>query len=848
MNYPLIGYAEIKGNILAFRGLFIGVDKYQSPEISWLGCSSRDATALYALFTDTLGGQSIYLTNNQATKKAIQDALEMLTNVEEEDVVFISFSGHGSETHELIPYDCDVSDLPNTSIKLEELKERFSKIPAKRLVLLLDCCFSGGIGSKVLKVDVKPRSLDSVGSILEKISGEGRIILTASSPDEPAFESAKVGHGLLTHFFLMALQGAEEVRQSGKVEVYKLLQFITQNVTDAADQFGHKQNPTLRGTIDGALSWPIFKPGKLYQDYFPDRSYAKASGDLRSLLDFGFPEKLIETWASAIPSLNALQVDAINEFGILQGEHLLVSTPTSSGKTMVGELAALKSAIEGKRALFLLPLKALVNDKNIQFSKIYSDFGIRTIEATGETDDISPLLRGRYDIALLTYEKFAGILLTNPHVLEQVGTIVIDEVQMIADPSRGANLEFLLTMVRVKKNEGIEPQLLALSAVIGDTRGFEGWLGGRLMKREERPIPLDEGLLSLNGSYRYLDGKTGEEKKINQIVNPYFGRKSTSQQIIIPLVEKIVKEGGQVIIFRETKSEVRYVAKYLAETLKLSSADDLLGNLPAGDLSIASSELRECLSNGVAFHYSDLDRSERLIMEEGFREKKIRVIAATTTLAMGINTPATDVIVVGLDHPGPSPYTVAEYKNIVGRAGRLGISDKGRSYLIAKNQGQEHRYWQHYILGKPEDLFSRFLDNDTDPRTLILRVVSLAQKISPEGCSRNEIVSFLDSSFGAFQQRQEKGNYSYDGNCLNQALNELQNHDLITETIDGLLQLTKLGFLAGESIIEVNSIIRFVDCLRRLNPADFSDPALLVILQVSEELDQVYMPVNKKSK
>jgi helicase len=98
--------------------------------------------------------------------------------------------------------------------------------------------------------------------------------------------------------------------------------------------------------------------------------------------------------------------------------------------------------------LFLLPLKALVNDKQRQFQRLYSSFGVRTIEATGETDDISPLLRGQYDIALLTYEKFAAIALAYPHVIEQVGTIVVDEVQMIADASRGANLEFLLTLVR----------------------------------------------------------------------------------------------------------------------------------------------------------------------------------------------------------------------------------------------------------------------------------------------------------------------------------------------------------------------------------------------------------------
>ncbi|MDG9697865.1 DEAD/DEAH box helicase, partial [Streptomyces sp. DH17] len=134
------------------------------------------------------------------------------------------------------------------------------------------------------------------------------------------------------------------------------------------------------------------------------------------------------------------------------------SAPTSSGKTMVGELAALRNVLDRKRALFLLPLKALVADKRRHFESVYGGFGVRTVEATGETDDIAPLLRGQYDVGLLTYEKFAAIALTFPHVLAQVGAIVIDEAQMIADRGRGANLEFILTLIRMRRREGIEPQ------------------------------------------------------------------------------------------------------------------------------------------------------------------------------------------------------------------------------------------------------------------------------------------------------------------------------------------------------------------------------------------------------
>ena len=76
----------------------------------------------------------------------------------------------------------------------------------------------------------------------------------------------------------------------------------------------------------------------------------------------------------------------------------------------------------------------------------------RTIRATGDfNDDVGALMRGQYEICLMTYEKCAALALGAPHILDEVGTIVVDEVQMIVDPNRGANLEFLLTLLRVRR-------------------------------------------------------------------------------------------------------------------------------------------------------------------------------------------------------------------------------------------------------------------------------------------------------------------------------------------------------------------------------------------------------------
>ena len=396
---------------MTFKGLFIGIDRYASLGVNWLTCAGRDATALHALFTDSLGGETVLLTDGQATVASIQERFEQLATCHPGDVVVIAFSGHGTETHELVTHDTDPYNLAATTIPLTTLGEWCARIPARRLLIVLDCCFSGGMGAKALQVEGLPRDIQSVDARLNQISGHGRVILTASGPTEKAWESPRLGHGLLTLHLLEGLRGPEEIRQGDRIGLLRLLDYVGRRVIDAASLIRREQHPAIRGTFDGEFTWPVLSPGAIFRAAFPDRGNPVATAEISSLANFGFPSAVIEAWAGEIPSLNQLQLDAINEYGILRGEHIVASAPTSSGKTMLGELAAVRGALDRRRALFLMPLKALVNDKLLQFQRVYGPFGIRTFEATGETDDITPLLRGQYDIALLTYEKFSPRLL-----------------------------------------------------------------------------------------------------------------------------------------------------------------------------------------------------------------------------------------------------------------------------------------------------------------------------------------------------------------------------------------------------------------------------------------------------
>ncbi len=838
---------------MAFRGLFIGIDRYQSNRVNWLSCAARDATALHALFADNLGGELVLLVNQTATRFNIEAAFKDLAKVDSDDVVVIYYSGHGSETHEIVTYDADVDRLEQTALPLAVLLDLFKTIQAKRIVCVLDCCFSGAMGAKCLQVENKSRSIHSTEEILDWLLGEGRIIITAASANQLAWENARFGHGFLTYHLIEGLKGAEEVTEAGKVSFYKLIEYISSHVTAAVASIG-KQHPNVRWTIDKAFYWPIFKIGNVFKTAFPEAIHQQVTSDLKSLKAFGFPNELIDAWAVSIPSLNQLQIDAINLFGILGGSHLIVSAPTSSGKTMIGELAALNGLLKRQRALFLFPLKALVNDKHRHFNKTYGQFGYKTIRATGDsTDDVPLLKRGQYDICLMTYEKFTALILSDPFLLEQVGTIVIDEVQMIADKNRGTNLEFILTLLRIRRRQGIEPQIIGLSAVIGDTNGLEYWLDARLLKRTERPVPIDEGIITGNGSFKYLSDK-GDERLILNLIQREL-RNEGNQEWVIPLVRKLVSEGKQVIVFREKTGEARGTANYLAESLKLPPAESVLKVLPKGDPSIMSEALRKSLLGGVALHTSNLDRDERLIIEEYFRMPKseIRVIAATTTLAMGVNTPAEAVVIVGLEHPGeqPEPYSIAEYKNMVGRAGRLGYSEHGTSYLLALTPREEYDHWNNYVLGKPEDLTSRFLSEKTDPRSLIIKVLVSAKRTvgtlkKQIGLKAVDIIDFLEGSFGAFLQKRTSESWRWNTNQLIDALNNLERHDLVKRNTNDIYELTELGWIAGHGGIEVESITRLVDILRPIDKDLITDPTLIAATQIAVEVDQLLFTINSK--
>ena len=200
-----------------------------------------------------------------------------------------------------------------------------------------------------------------------------------------------------------------------------------------------------------------------------------------------------------ISTLRPAQVKAV-QAGLLNRKNLLVCTPTASGKTLIAEMAALTTILSGKgKCVYIVPLKALANEKFKEFTRKWGSL-CRVAMSIGDLDSDEPNLQSK-DLIICTAEKLDAILRHHAPWVRELGCIVVDEIHLINDPSRGPVLEILITMLaQVAKGA----QCVGLSATIGNPQELADWLNAELVIDEWRPVPLYKGI--------YYDGKVEFEE------------------------------------------------------------------------------------------------------------------------------------------------------------------------------------------------------------------------------------------------------------------------------------------------------------------------------------------------
>lgn len=827
---------------MSIRGIFIGVNKHFDTRIGELAGACDDARALWALFSDNLPNlESRLLLDGAATLESSRKAVfGTLDAAEQDDVVVLSFAGHGSANGRLVLADTQLDDLDGTTFPMSELADAFANCQARVILCILDCCFSGQAPARVLETDGSPRSF----SPFDGVFGEGRILLAACGPTESAWEQPGSGHGVLTYSVIQCLTNPE--LQS--ISFPEIAGTIVSAARVSAQQMGRTQTPEFLGHITGGLMFPKFERGENFLAAFPEHGVSKVSGNIDEFEQFGFPSTIVQNWKNAFPDgLNALQLSAANDHGILAGKSLLVVAPTSSGKTLIGELASVQAVTTGMKAVFLLPYRALVNEKYEDFAARYGSAGLRIARCSGDASDgVGPVLSGRYDIAFFTYEMFLNMALGSPKLLSQLGLVVVDEGQFITDPSRGITVELILAMLLRAQEIDIKPQLLILSAVIGKLNGFDQWLNLPLLRTDVRPVPLVEGVVDRQGTFQSVgvDGITRKEQLLDANEIRQRRDKPSSQDVIVPLAKKLVGNGEKLLVFRNVRGPAEGCAEYLSKELGLPPASAVLDALPSQDLTSSSHRLRRCLEGGTAFHNTNLLRAEREAVERGYRNRDggIHALAATTTLAAGINTPASTVILAENNFVGEDgrPFTVAEYKNMAGRAGRLGWNEIGKAIILAETPIERAQLFQKYVLGSPEDVRSSFQQKDL--ATWTVRLLSQVR-----GVQVDEIPQLLVNTFGGYAASRTNPGW------ISQVSVEVS--DLVQRMLDlglaemqgDLVHLTLLGRACGASSLSFDSSLRLVDLLRKFDVSTGA-MAVLALIQVLDEMDAVHTSIFKKGR
>ncbi|MEJ7554519.1 MAG: DEAD/DEAH box helicase [Aquificaceae bacterium] len=342
------------------------------------------------------------------------------------------------------------------------------------------------------------------------------------------------------------------------------------------------------------------------------------------------------------PFLNPIQTLF---YKLYKGGNALVSSPTSSGKSLIAYL--FMKNFEG-RVVYVAPTKALVKEKAVEFRTYYG----KSVEMRTGDSVLESYKEVRARVVVSTYENLAYAFRNFARWLQEVEAVVIDEVHQI---SKRWVLEEIITACKKR-----DLAMLCLSATLPSLEELSEWIDAKLViKSAWRPVPLHREVLNLTQFKPIRKELEGEDLIAGRLLTALFSLK---------------QRGEQVILFVPKKS----LGWKMLELAKEEKIGIMNQTLPF--------EVEEEREPEIAFHNADIPKEEREQIEKAFREGKLQTLIATQTLAYGVNLPADRVIILakffrkqGKLRSIPDSLDILQME---GRAGRLGIREEGYSNLL----------------------------------------------------------------------------------------------------------------------------------------------------------------------
>jgi len=400
---------------------------------------------------------------------------------------------------------------------------------------------------------------------------------------------------------------------------------------------------------------------------------------------------------------------------------------------------------------------------------------------------------------ILTNEKMDSIIRHGADWINDIGLVVADEVHLIGDADRGPTLEMILTKLKLLESK---PQIIALSATITNVDELSKWLGCEAVTTNWRPVPLTEGVYD-HGSVTMHDGR-------------YFEVESSIRGPPVDLGVESVKDGGQSLLFAETRTRSASLATKAAEAIVKYLKDSEIVELEKISEKILSDNehtelvktLAKLVKKGVAFHHAGLNQNCRETIEEEFRNGRIKLLASTPTLAAGVNLPARRVVISNINrydarYGTNKPISVLEYKQLCGRAGRPQYDEYGESIIVGNANSNE--LLDYYIKGEPEPIESKI----TDDKAIRTHVLSLI--VTTPGIQNDEIINFFLQTLGGLQSSKSSIKFA-----ITLALKFLLTESLIIEKSDRFVA-TEFGQKVSKLYIDPLTATYFRDALESVS-------------------------------
>ena len=521
-------------------------------------------------------------------------------------------------------------------------------------------------------------------------------------------------------------------------------------------------------------------------------------------------KKIINSAYPYIEEFNPAQ-KAVIESGYLDDKsNYIICIPTASGKTVLGVLPALKTILNNGKAVYAAPLLSIQNEK-VQEFKAFEEHGI----SVGKHPSSS-------DLSVMVFESFDALTRFSWDTLRDVDTLIIDEFHMIGEYSRGPTLEAAITRAKI-----INPsmRIIALSATLRNIEEIEGWLEGKCIEHDYRPVPLNKEV---------LDAEMFNTKNKNDV--------------IVKIVEKAMQDNSQALSFvstrRFTESLATYVAKKINKKLskeqkkKFKEVANQLLEVPKNKGSLPTTtcvKLAEAAEKGVAFHHAGLFNEQKEIIEDEFRKGNILMISATPSLMYGVNLPSKSVAIRDTTRwtsNGPQPIPVFDYEQMSGRAGRPQYDDVGYSYLVAKTSDEAINLQDYYINGEIELTNSKLIDNkDAILKQIIAQIASTLSK------DLDELVDFFGMTLYGYQMSNNPSMSLFAADSLKweieQDLQFLIQNGIIRATPEGL-KTTDFGNLIAKSNYAVETAVKIKEYISTTD--SFNIPEFIYALAETPDL------------